>query len=81
MNHERTVIRNPEGNEQTFDLWTTCYTPRELRLIAARAGLVVDHVYGVQPGRYARTQPSVDVPEHLLLAHVPDVRFPEVRPK
>jgi SAM-dependent methyltransferase len=74
VNHERTVVRDRDGHEQTFDLWTTCYTPRELRLIAARAGLVVDHIFGVQPGRYARAAPSVDVPEHLLLAHVPQVR-------
>jgi SAM-dependent methyltransferase len=87
VNHERTVIRNRDGHEQAFDLWTTCYTPRELRLIAARAGLVVDHVFGVRPGHYARAVPSVDVPEHLLLAHAPEVRRPErarrprVRPK
>ncbi len=71
VNHERTVVRDPQGHEQGFDLWTTCYTPRELRLIAARAGLLVDHVFGVQPGRYARAAPSIDVPEHLLLAHRP----------
>ena len=80
VNHERTVIRNGDGHEQAFDLWTTCYTPRELRLIAARAGLVVDDVFGVQPGHYARADPSVDIPEQLLLAHRPEVRPPEVRP-
>ena len=72
VNHEEAVVRDPEGRERTFDLWTTCYTPRELRLVAARAGLAVDGVFGVQPGRYARDQPSIDVPEHLLLAHRPD---------
>jgi SAM-dependent methyltransferase len=71
VNHEQAVVRDPEGRERTFDLWTTCYTPRELRLVATRAGLAVDGVFGVQPGRYARDQPSVDVPEHLLLAHRP----------
>jgi SAM-dependent methyltransferase len=71
VNHEEAVVRDPEGRERTFDLWTTCYTPRELRLVAARAGLAVDGVFGVQPGRYARDQPSIDVPEHLLLAHRP----------
>jgi SAM-dependent methyltransferase len=71
VNHERTVVRDPDGHEQSFDLWTTCYTPRELRLLAQRAGLTVDHVFGVQPGRYARTEPSIDVPEHLLLARRP----------
>jgi SAM-dependent methyltransferase len=81
VNHERTVVRDSDGREESFDLWTTCYTPRELRLIATRAGLVVDHVYGVAPGRYARKVPSVDVPEHLLVAHAPEVRGPRVRPK
>jgi SAM-dependent methyltransferase len=71
INHETTLIRDPEGRERSFDLWTTCYTPRELRLIAARAGLTVDDVHGVHPGKYARTPPSVDAPEHLLLARRP----------
>ncbi len=71
VNHEQAVVRDPEGRERRFDLWTTCYTPRELRLVAARAGLTVDGVFGVQPGRYARDEPSIDVPEHLLLAHWP----------
>ncbi len=74
INHENAVVRDADGREQSFDLWTTCYTPRELRLVAARAGLVVDDVFGVHPGRYARTAPSIDVPEHLLLAHRPEVR-------
>ncbi len=72
VNHEQAVVRAADGRERTFDLWTTCYTPRELRLLAARAGLAVDGVFGVQPGRYARDRPSVDVPEHLLLAHRPN---------
>jgi hypothetical protein len=69
VNHERATVRGHEGAERPFDLWTTCYTPRELRLLASGAGLVVDGLYGVHPGRYARTAPSVDAPEHLLLAH------------
>jgi len=71
VDHERAVVRDAAGVERTFDLWTTCYTPRELRLVAARAGLVVDGVFGVTPGAYARTPPSIDVPEHLLLARRP----------
>jgi SAM-dependent methyltransferase len=71
VNHEHAVVRADDGSERTFELWTTCYTPRELRLVAARAGLAVDGVFGVQPGRYARDQPSIDVPEHLLIAHRP----------
>jgi len=71
VNHENAVVRDADGREQAFDLWTTCYTPRELRLIAERAGLTVDHVFGVQPGRYASASPSIEVPEHLLLARRP----------
>lgn len=72
VNHENAVVRDADGKERTFDLWTTCYTPRELRLIATRAGLVVDAVFGVTPGNYARARPSIDVPEHLLVAHRPE---------
>ncbi len=71
VNHERAVVRDPQGREQTFDLWTTCYTPRELRLVAGRAGLEVEHVFGVRPGHYVRAAPSIDDPEFLLLARRP----------
>lgn len=69
VNHEIATVRDEHGQERDFDLWTTCYTPRELRLLATRAELAVDGVYGVTPGRYAREQPSLDTPEFLLLAH------------
>jgi SAM-dependent methyltransferase len=71
VNHEQSVVLDVDRAERPFDLWTTCYTPRELRLLAERAGFVVDAVFGARPGRYARDRPSIDVPEHLLLAHIP----------
>lgn len=71
VNHERTEVRNETGEPTEADLWTTCFTPRELRLLADRAGLVVDAVWSVTPGRYAATRPIVDLPEFLLLAHRP----------
>jgi SAM-dependent methyltransferase len=71
VHHERATVRGPEGTEQEFEMWTTCYTPRELRLLAARAGLVVDDVYGVAPGAYACAPPTVEAPEHLLVARRP----------
>lgn len=69
VNHERTTIRSPDGEDVETDLWTSCFTPRELRLLAARAGLEVEHLWGVTPGRYQPGAPSLEHPELLLIAH------------
>jgi SAM-dependent methyltransferase len=69
--HERATVRGPEGDEREFDLWTTCFTPRELDLLATGVGLVVEGVHGVTPGRYATTPVTLDDPELLLLARRP----------
>jgi len=66
--HERSTVRNEDGDERVFDLWTTCFTPRELALMAAGAGLDVSGVHGVAPGRYRAAPPTLDDPELLLLA-------------
>jgi SAM-dependent methyltransferase len=66
--HERSTLRNEEGVEQVFDAWTTCFTARELELLAERAALDVDGVYGVTPGGYGTTPPRLEHPELLLLA-------------
>jgi SAM-dependent methyltransferase len=68
VNHERAQLRDAAGAEREFDLWTTCFTPRELELLAAAAGLRVVAVHGVTPGRYRANPPSIDQPEFLLLA-------------
>ena len=70
--HERTVIKDEQGGDAETDLWTTCFTPRELRLLARSVGLVPEHVWAVEPGRYARRRPDVDHAEHLLVARRPD---------
>jgi SAM-dependent methyltransferase len=67
--HERTQLRNEHGDERTADLWTTCFTARELELLAAFAGVDVDAVHGVTPGRYRAAPPDLDQPELLLVAH------------
>jgi SAM-dependent methyltransferase len=66
--HERATVRNEHGVEEVFDAWTTCFTPRELELLAERAGLHVEGVHGVAPGRYGTAPPTLDHPELLLLA-------------
>jgi SAM-dependent methyltransferase len=71
VNHERTDVRDEGGAVAAVDLWTTCFTPRELRLLAHAAGLQVDHVWSVTPGAYAAAPPTTDTPELLLVAHRP----------
>ncbi len=71
VNHERTEIRDEAGTVAEVDLWTTCFTPRELRLLAAASGLAVEHIWSVTPGAYAATAPTTDVPELLLVARRP----------
>jgi SAM-dependent methyltransferase len=71
VNHERTVLRSEAGLDAEADLWTSCFTPRELRLMADAAGLEVDAVWSVTPGVYRRSPPDLDHPEFLLVAHRP----------
>ncbi len=71
MLHERATVRDPQGVEAEFDLWTTCFTVRELELLATIAGLTVDAVHGVTPGAYRAQPPTLDHHELLLLAHRP----------
>ncbi len=68
VNTEQTELRNAEGARIPSQLWTTCYTPRELRMLAERAELQVEQIYSVTPGEYGRNQPTADTPEFLLLA-------------
>jgi SAM-dependent methyltransferase len=71
VNHERTEVRDEAGAGTEVDLWTTCFTPRELRLLAAAAGLEVEHLWSVTPGAYRREAPTLASPELLLVARRP----------
>ena len=63
------MLRDEHGAEREFDLWTTCFTARELTLLAERAGVTVDGLYGVAPGRYRVASPDLESPELLLVGH------------
>jgi len=69
VNHETTEIRDEQGTATAAELWTTCSTPRELRLSFDRAGLVVDAVHSVEPARYQAMPPTIATPELLVLGH------------
>jgi SAM-dependent methyltransferase len=68
VNHEVSTVRDPAGAEADFDLWTTCFTPRELRLMASAAGLEIRSLWSVAPGAYAEAPPDVEHPEWLVVA-------------
>lgn len=68
VNHERATVKDEAGAEADFDLWTTCFTPRELRLMARAACLEVRDLWSVSPGAYRREPPSIADPELLLVA-------------
>ena len=68
INHERTEIRSPSGLVEEVDLWTGCYTPRELRLLCRQAGLEVAHVFSVDPGGYLDAPPTIESSEFLVVA-------------
>jgi SAM-dependent methyltransferase len=67
VNHETTEIRNEDGRAEPAELWTTCSTPRELRLLFDQAGLDVDQIWSVEPGKYGANPPSITTPELLAI--------------
>lgn len=71
VNHERTEVRDEAGSPLTVDLWTGCYTPRELRLLCRSVGLEVVSVASVEPGAYGDERPSTETPEFLVVARRP----------
>ena len=68
VNHEVTSIKNSVGKELIQDLWTSCFTPRELRLLATKYGLTVESIWSVSPGRYGEFLPTHTKPEFMLIA-------------
>lgn len=66
VSHEVTEVKNIAGEARKVDLWTGCYTPRELRLLLVRCGFAVTSVSSVEPGAYNLSEPTVESPEFLV---------------
>jgi SAM-dependent methyltransferase len=84
VSYERTEIRSETGAAMMADLWTGCYTPRELRLLLNAHGLTIDSISSVEPGAYGSNAPSTESPEFLVVAThraptTTDLVAPEVR--
>ena len=71
VNHEHTEVRDGTGRAAPFELWTTCFTPRELRLLARVAGATVEGLWSVSPGDYAHRPPDLNHPEWLVILRRP----------
>jgi SAM-dependent methyltransferase len=71
VNHELALVRDEEGRDATFDLWTSVWTPRELRYAVEAAGAQVDALWSVAPGDYGRHPPDLDHPEWLVVFRRP----------
>jgi SAM-dependent methyltransferase len=72
VNHEIATVKDPAGRDRRFGLWTTCFTPREMRLMAAAARVEVTGLWSVSPGDYACRPPDLEHPELLLVGEVVD---------
>ena len=68
VSHETTDIRNDNGEVRSVDLWTGCYTPRELRLVFDLAGFDMVSMSSVEPGHYSAAECSTELPEFLVIA-------------
>ncbi len=71
VSHEMTEIRSESGASRRVDLWTGCYTPRELRLLLGAHGFEVDSISSVEPGAYGDAPATTESPEFLAVAHLP----------
>lgn len=71
VSHERTEVRDEAGVAAAVDLWTGCYTPRELRLMCEKVGLKVVSISSVEPGNFGAAPPSTETPEFLVNARRP----------
>ncbi len=66
--HEVTEVRNESGVPTEVDLWTGCYTPRELRLLLRECGMEVRSLWSVDPGSYREQPPTTESSEFLVIA-------------
>jgi SAM-dependent methyltransferase len=69
--YERTAVMGENGSQEEVDLWTSVYSPRELKLLAIGVGLLPEQVWGVDPGDYAQRQPDTERAELMLVARKP----------
>jgi len=70
VSHEVTEIRSESGEARSVELWTGCYTPRELHLLLGVHGLDVDSISSVEPGAYGSAPANIESTEFLAIAQL-----------
>lgn len=68
VSHEITEVKDGAGRGKTVDLWTGCYTPRELRLLMDACGFAVTSISSVDPGSYSDAPATTESSEFLVIA-------------
>ena len=68
VHRETTEVRDSGGAIAEVDLWTTCFTPRELRLLCDSVGLTVESLHAAEPGDWSLRSPDTESPEFLVVA-------------
>jgi SAM-dependent methyltransferase len=68
VHRETTEIRSETGEPTATDLWTTCFTPRELRLMCAVVGLSVESITAAEPGDWSPKPADTESAEILVVA-------------
>jgi SAM-dependent methyltransferase len=68
VNKEDIEIMNSKSEKKKAVTWTTCFTPRELRLMTQSVGLIVKNIWSVKPIEYKLLPCDIENPEFLLLA-------------
>ncbi len=71
LHHQHSEVRGPDDRRRRFDLWTVSHTARDLRRLAADAGLEVVSIDGAEPGAYDREGLALDDPELLAILRRP----------
>lgn len=71
VHHQVSEVHGPDGRRRRFDLWTSAYTVPGACRLAIDAGLEVQEVAGVEPGRYGGSGVALDDPELLVVARRP----------
>lgn len=61
-------VRGADDARRTYDLWTSCYSPAELRHMLLTSGFELESLSGVEPGRYGCEPLKLTDPELLALA-------------